>query len=389
LGLNWLEQITKDLTEYRSHLARHKLEQDFDDAEFLQDLDDSTALVISDFKMKILSCFFRENQLKFFGKRGTSCLGFFMITTNPTDPDARENGIKDVKFVMMFTDDANQDEQSVAAAKHEIYSNHLPEGITKVFFHSDGAGCFKSAYHKVVQLYWLYWAGIQEKVNRVTPAGGGKSALDGMFGRMNSCLASAVDTGLSYYDAETTCQAIEASNGLSASTILQYKPNRTGRLFATFETTSLESVLRSELDQSNGSITVYKHSGFGKGRRIYPSEAVFSLKCKPSKAIINNDTDLLFPRKQCMSPFSVAKYVVDFLEQHTEEQFQVLHSNLEQKHFALVILPMILHHNSSCEEVLEYSNKKKDINNVRALAGQGANHPDMRQARQQSCIASR
>eukprot|EP01046_Picozoa_sp_COSAG06_P017344 COSAG06_NODE_1175_length_10410_cov_7.148579_1_plen_64_part_00 len=36
-------------------------------------------LVTTDWKMKILSAFFRENQALFFGKRGTSLLGWMIV----------------------------------------------------------------------------------------------------------------------------------------------------------------------------------------------------------------------------------------------------------------------------------------------------------------------
>jgi hypothetical protein len=67
-------------------------------------LPDDTAKVISDWKMKILACYFRENQAKFFGKRGISLLGF-MIISNSRDESNFEKGMKDVKFVFYVTDD--------------------------------------------------------------------------------------------------------------------------------------------------------------------------------------------------------------------------------------------------------------------------------------------
>jgi hypothetical protein len=74
--------------------------------------------------MKILSCYFRENQGKFFGKRGTSLLGYMLIKNSP-DPVAREKGLKDVKMVMLVTNDSLQCEHSVACTKHFIYTNHV------------------------------------------------------------------------------------------------------------------------------------------------------------------------------------------------------------------------------------------------------------------------
>ena len=142
-----LQESAKDLTEYRSHLARHKAEGDFDLQE-MRTLPDNTAIVVSDWKMKILSCFFRENQAKWFGKRGTSCLGFMIISNAVDDATVQEKGIKEVQFAMMFTDDTKQDDQAVASAKREIYSNHLPDHVDRVIFCADGASCFKSAFHR-------------------------------------------------------------------------------------------------------------------------------------------------------------------------------------------------------------------------------------------------
>lgn len=72
--------------------------------------------------MKILACYFRENQAKFFGKRGVSLLGF-MIITNSRDEEARAKGEQNVKFCFYVTDDTKQDEWSVLAAKADLYSN--------------------------------------------------------------------------------------------------------------------------------------------------------------------------------------------------------------------------------------------------------------------------
>ena len=125
-----IDTAEKYLTEYRSHLARLKTESE-NDTEELETLPDDTAKVITDWKMKILACYFRENQGRFFGKRGTSLIGF-MIITNSMDEDDRLKGMKDVKFVFMVSDDMLQDEWEVMCAKSHNYSNHLPSQVEKV-----------------------------------------------------------------------------------------------------------------------------------------------------------------------------------------------------------------------------------------------------------------
>jgi hypothetical protein len=140
------------LDEYRSHLARLKTEAEFDGEE-LELLPDDTAKVISDWKMKILACYFCENQARLFGKRGTFLLGF-MIISNSKVEEERLKGIKDVKFIFLVTDDTLQNEWRVMCAKSEIYSKHIPKECPYVWFQSDGAGCFSSQLNRVVQPLW-------------------------------------------------------------------------------------------------------------------------------------------------------------------------------------------------------------------------------------------
>ena len=68
LALQQLEELwhdidcrKADLIECRSHMSRH-LSEDIWAAEQLENLKDDEAIVTSDFKMKIISCFFRGNQ---------------------------------------------------------------------------------------------------------------------------------------------------------------------------------------------------------------------------------------------------------------------------------------------------------------------------------------
>ena len=61
---------------------------------------------------------------------------------------------------------------------------------------------------------------------RVSPAGAGKSNLDGMFGRLKKMLDDAVNSGASYWDASTIVEAADAAGGMHATTFLEYTPSR-------------------------------------------------------------------------------------------------------------------------------------------------------------------
>jgi hypothetical protein len=275
-----------NLVEYRSHLARHKSEDEFASQQYVN-LQDDEAIITSDYKMKVLACFFRENQKKWFGKRGTSVLGF-MIATNPVDQEDKEKGIKDLQFVMMITDDTLQDDWEVACAKHWVIKNCLSENIKKFHFIADGAGCFKSVLHRAIQPLWALWTGVEEKSFRITPAGDGKSPLDGMFGRLGCCLSSSADTGNSYYDADTTLDTLADSDGLASTLFMTFKPNRGNDFNVESASLKFGPILLTTLDSSSdeGPFTLhaYKHSGFGSGIELHPfKDFVFYKGAKANK----------------------------------------------------------------------------------------------------------
>jgi hypothetical protein len=107
-----------------------------------------------------------------------------------------------------------------------VCKEYLPERITKLQFVSDGAGCFKSQLNRALQPFWKIWTGVDEIVYRLTPAGDGKSALDGMFGRLNTVLWSSVDMGASCYNSKTIADAMTDLNGLSSTQFARWEPDR-------------------------------------------------------------------------------------------------------------------------------------------------------------------
>jgi hypothetical protein len=110
--------------------------------------------------MRILSCYFRENQGKVFGKWRTSLLGYMLIT-NSSDPVAREKGLKDVRMIMLVTNDSLQCEHANACTKQFIYTNHVK--TPKVKYQSNGTGCFSSKLNHILQPLWEdCWKGVRE-----------------------------------------------------------------------------------------------------------------------------------------------------------------------------------------------------------------------------------
>ena len=152
--------------------------EDLYDEEEIRNLPDGTIRITADWKHKILECYHRENMLKYVGKKGSSMLGF-MLMWNLTDPIEKAKGIKEVRYIMMLTDDGLQNEWAVICAKLEIYENHVPSHITNSIFVADGVSYFSSKIHRAIQWLWESWTGINERELGITVAGGGKSSLDG------------------------------------------------------------------------------------------------------------------------------------------------------------------------------------------------------------------
>jgi hypothetical protein len=71
-----------------SHIARCESEARADLLDSAE-LPDGVALLIFDWKMKILAAWFRANQARFFGQTGTSLLGGTVIVNGPTNQDER------------------------------------------------------------------------------------------------------------------------------------------------------------------------------------------------------------------------------------------------------------------------------------------------------------
>lgn len=213
-----------NLIHWRSHMARKKVEAEFSRRQMCS-LKKNQAIVISDFKMKLLPIYFRENQRKFFGKRGTACLGF-MVLTNVEEKE----GEVDVHFFFFFSNDTLQDTNFVLAGKAYVYNEFLPTQFpdgTKIeaFFESDGAGAFNSNLAKACQPYWLKWTNgrVEEIQIRHSVNGDGKTSLDGAFGKLGKNLHDAVNNRITdIEDAESYLLAYQSGAGIRGVPQEQY-----------------------------------------------------------------------------------------------------------------------------------------------------------------------
>jgi hypothetical protein len=263
-----------NLRHYRAHLILKHTETKADD-NMLLDMKDDEITIICDWKMKILSMFFRETMQQFFGKRGTSCLGFMLIS-NSDSPE-----MKNVQFHFFLTDDTTQDAFSVLTAKYILFSNLIPMHVKKVHFRADGAGCFSSNAIKAAMPLWKEWTGVEEKSYRISVSGGGKSNLDGLFGRLSFVLKRAVNRGGDFWDAKTVAEAVKMAGGISACSFHVFLPVR-GDDWTT-KVDCLKQYTKLHLLES-GDILGFFHSEYGSGTVIRATEvnSKWTRGCIPS-----------------------------------------------------------------------------------------------------------
>ena len=224
-----------NLKRHRSHTARKKIEADAS-RKRMNTLQPNEAIVVADFKQKILQAYFRENQLKYFAKRGISCLGF-MILTRPQCDDESETPDEylDASFILLFSNETTQDALFINAAKNYIYNEVLDtkfsglETPIQVKYVSDGAGAFNCNVAKACMPYWHSWTDgkVEEIEVRVSVSGDGKTALDGLFGVFTAKMSQSIaNQNGDITDAESLLSNFEASGGIKGTKALVFSPCR-------------------------------------------------------------------------------------------------------------------------------------------------------------------
>ena len=282
-----IRKCNTNFEDYRAHIVQ-KYWDNLEERDFYKGLKKGEAAVISDWKMKILAGFFKEPMEKFFGKKGFSLMGFMIVYGSDDETEDRETN-----YVFCLTDDTKQDITSVLATKQYLYSEILAhEGVTKVHFRSDGAGCFAHGVHKLFMPMWKHTTNgkIDEVSFKISVSGNGKTNLDGLFGIIQAMIGSIIEEGNSFDSAKELYELL-ASNPILASFYTHFVPNRTiihdvkkvpGMAFLS-ELTNLYHFKKCE-----GGMIGYRHVGMGKGTFISFDDAKKAIEVKHSESASDN-----------------------------------------------------------------------------------------------------
>ncbi len=134
-----MEQSVKNIENWKAHLLR-SINQDLAKHDILDDIDDQSVLLVSDWVMKYIPRKYRESQRDWFGKRGIS----WHITV--AIKKSSDNEIQMLTFVHIF-EKCNQDGPAVVAIFDDVLQqlkSVLPV-LSTVYMKQDNAGCYHSA----------------------------------------------------------------------------------------------------------------------------------------------------------------------------------------------------------------------------------------------------
>lgn len=257
-----LGEYIRKLLKYREHVAQKEDEALFD-SEFFANLKEDEVVVVMDYKMKILSSFFRETQLQWFAKRGFSCLGVLLFFGSSSGNTNR------VEYHVFLSSDTTQDCDAVNIVKDIIYNVVLAEyNISKVHFRADGAKNFVGNQVKSIIAQW----GI-EKSFKTTVPGCGKTSLDGLFGIISQFLARANNAGKSFKTAEELWEILDSAD-IDYCYFHLFEPSRDQMNHFQYEK-KVEKKVKSlgvnnyyYLTYKDGEVRGYYHSRHGEGKHL-------------------------------------------------------------------------------------------------------------------------
>lgn len=131
------EQAKTDILQWKAHVLR-SVNQDKAKHDIIRNLNDSSALVVTDWAMKFVQIKYREKQSDWFGKRGIS----WHVSTVILKQEA-SNDVEVQTYAHLF-DNCQQDWFAVCSIFENLLTNVLASkpSINCVFLRSDEAGCY-------------------------------------------------------------------------------------------------------------------------------------------------------------------------------------------------------------------------------------------------------
>jgi hypothetical protein len=166
-----------EIQEYQNRLLyyiAHQTRKVYLNAQFnasLLDLDEDGAVLVVDFKMKILPKTSRETKQEFFGKKGWTLHTVLLYTKSNGSPEI------DVEAIDHWSTDARQDAWFTASSLHSVIENLeiKPKWVSII---SDNGPHYHNSELMIIMSKWNEWYGVHVKKWIFLEAGEAKTAVD-------------------------------------------------------------------------------------------------------------------------------------------------------------------------------------------------------------------
>ncbi|RHZ88774.1 hypothetical protein Glove_21g132 [Diversispora epigaea] len=209
-----LNEARDKLCYYLSHQTR-KVYLNSQFSISLQELDENGALIVVDYKMRVLPKSARETKDEFFGKRGWTLHTVLVYTK-------KENNKLDICAFDHWSNDTRQDAWFTASSLHStiITLEKKPKWISII---SDNGGHYHNSELMVILSYWYEWYNVEVKKWIFLEPGEAKTTIDSHHAQIAHAIKHFVRLGNDLTSGEKIETAIEHLRGTS---VAHLEPNR-------------------------------------------------------------------------------------------------------------------------------------------------------------------
>jgi hypothetical protein len=164
----------QELQDHILYYMAHQTRKTYLNAQFnaaLLDLNEDGAILVIDYKMKILPKTARETKQEFFGKKGWSLHTVLLYTKS------KESSEINIQAIDHWSTDARQDAWFSASSLHSVIENLeiKPKWVSII---SDNGPHYRNSELMIIMSKWYEWYGIQVKKWIFLEAGEAKTSVD-------------------------------------------------------------------------------------------------------------------------------------------------------------------------------------------------------------------
>ncbi|GES86464.1 hypothetical protein GLOIN_2v1767687 [Rhizophagus clarus] len=209
----------QDMKEHLLYYLAHQTRKVYLNSQFnanLLALDDKTALILVDYKMKILPKTARETKSDWFGKKGWTLHSVLVYTKTP-------NSIKlQVQAFDHWSPDTRQDFWFTASSLNAVLET-LDSRPESVIIMSDNGGHYHNADLMMIMAFWPKWYNVKVKKWVFLEAGEAKTAIDSYHAQITHAINRYVRLG---FDIQTGKDIENAIKNIRGTSVAQLVPNR-------------------------------------------------------------------------------------------------------------------------------------------------------------------